>query len=144
MPSATPSPTFPIYPQAIRAFAALPVRGFDGRAPRRPFPGAGVLLGRPGRSRRPHQEDRGGEEQTKRALFLLKRALRNVTVGLCLAHLFVARAFRKFFCSVVHSTAAAVRRLLAVVPARAASKGSWCILLYIRQIVQDISALRVS
>lgn len=46
---------------ALLALAALSVRGFDGRAPHRPFVGAGVLPAQQGVLPRSHQENRRGE-----------------------------------------------------------------------------------
>lgn len=57
--------------EAIRAFPALPVGGFDGRAPRRPFPGAGVLLAGSSGFPRPRQEDGGGEKAAIFCCFML-------------------------------------------------------------------------
>lgn len=61
-PVPVPAPSLPpmLCLEAVRAFATLPVCGFDGRSPDRPFPGAGVLLAGPRRFPRPRQEDQGG------------------------------------------------------------------------------------
>lgn len=57
--------------QAIRAFPALPVCGFDGRAPRRPFPGARVLLAGSGRFPRPCEKDGRGENEARMLMLAL-------------------------------------------------------------------------